>query len=461
MNEIGNDLLHVEMDGILKASNDNIVIADGDGQVLKVSPNCEVIYGESQSYLVGKSVFELEKEDIFVPSVTARVLKERKDVQLMQRTVSHRVVMATGIPIYDDNKNIIRIISFSHDLTEIHKLREDYEQLQVKMQQYQSEIAELKEKDSSNRDVVVKSKKMKRIMHLIKQVAKSDATVLLTGETGVGKNVFAQPLHDNSERKEEQLIEVNCGAVPPNLFESEMFGYEAGSFTGANKKGKAGLIEMADQGTLFLDEIGELPLEIQVKLLQVLQNKKVARIGGNGSIEVDFRLVVATNQNLENKVKKGEFRQDLFYRLNVIPVEIPSLRERKEDIYQLMHHYLSKFNEKYQTNKILNSTTVKALINYDWPGNVRELENLLERLVIISDSLTIYPPDLPFVNEEDHPDEDWSTLEAFESRGLTLLEALEEVEQKWLRRAYQQYKSTYEMAEFLGLSQPTIVRRLN
>lgn len=460
MNETGTDLLQVELDGILKASNDNIVIADGDGKVLRVSPNCEEIYGQSQSYLIGKSVFELEKENIFAPSVTVRVLKERKEVQVMQETETGRVVMATGIPVFDDDKNILRIISFSHDLTEIQRLKEDYEQLQVKMKQYQSEIEELKENDAFIGNVVFKSKKMLQISELVKRVAKSDATVLLLGESGVGKNVFARALHDHSERKEETFIEVNCGAVPSSLFESEMFGYEAGSFTGANKKGKTGLIEMADKGTLFLDEIGELPLDIQVKLLQVLQNKKVTRIGGNASKEVDFRLIAATNQNLKEKVTEGKFRQDLFYRLNVIPIEIPPLRERKEDIYQLIHHYLSKINEKYRTNKVLHSTTIDALMNYEWPGNVRELENLLERLVITSDTSTIYPSNLPFTDEKEYPDADWSTLEAFESRGLTLQEALEEVEEKWLRRAYRQYKSTYEMAEFLGLSQPTVVRRL-
>jgi TyrR family helix-turn-helix protein len=301
---------------------------------------------------------------------------------------------------------------------------------------------------------------MQKILDLVKRVARSDVTVFLSGESGVGKNVFARALHDHSERKDEKFIEVNCGAVPSSLFESEMFGYEAGSFTGASKKGKAGLIEMADKGTLFLDEIGELPLDIQVKLLQVLQNKKVTRIGGNRSKEVDFRLITATNQNLKEKVAEGKFRQDLFYRLNVIPIEIPPLRERKEDIYQLIQQFLSEFNEKHQANKILHSTTVDVLMNYEWPGNVRELENLMERLVITSDTSTIYPSNLPFVDEKDYPDADWSALEAFESRGLTLQEALEEVEEKWLRRAYRQYKSTYEMAEFLGLSQPTVVRRL-
>lgn len=455
--------IEVELEAIINSSNDNIVITDGDGNVLRVSPQCKEIYGKGPSYLVGKSVFQLEKEHIFVPSVTVKVLKEKKEVQVMQTTTEGRIVMATGIPIYDDNRKIIRVISFSHDLTEIQRLKEDYEQLQAKMEQYESEIEELREKDSGYHNIIIKSKKMTKIWDLVCRVAQSDATVLFLGESGVGKNVFARALHHGSERNSEKLIEVNCGAVPSSLFESEMFGYEGGAFTGADKKGKPGMFELADKGTLFLDEIAELPLGMQVKLLQVLQEKKVTRIGGREAKDVDFRLVAATNQDLESMVKRGKFRQDLYYRLNVIPITIPPLRERPEEIYQLMHHYLSTFNAKYGMNKFFHSATVDALVNYGWPGNVRELENLIERLVITSDSNTIYPSSLPFAvqnKEDDNQTGDWSALELFESRGLTLQEALREVEKNWLTRAFRQYKTTYEMAEFLGVSQPTVVRRL-
>ncbi|MFC7395433.1 sigma-54 interaction domain-containing protein [Scopulibacillus cellulosilyticus] len=451
----------VELDAILKASNDNIVITDGDGQVLKASPNCEEIYGCSRSYLIGKSVFELEKEKVFTPSVSLRVLKEKKEVQIMQKTLTGRVVMATGIPVFDVNKKIIRIISFSHNLTEIQKLREDYEQLQTKMKQYEFKIKELQEKQFGNENIIINSKKMQKTWDLVHRVANSDATVLLLGESGVGKTVFAHALHDMSDRKNESFVEVNCGAIPQNLFESEMFGYEAGAFTGANKKGKKGMIELANNGTLFLDEIGELSLDIQVKLLQVLQSKKVTRIGGNGMKQVNFRLVAATNQNLENLVMEKKFRQDLYYRLNVVPIAIPSLRERKEDIYKLVHHYVLKFNEKYQSHKVLHSATIDALLKYDWPGNVRELENLIERLVITSDTDTIYPNSLPFYEtNDDNQYTNWTELERFDSQHLTLQEALQKVEKSWLERAYRQYKSTYEMAKYLGLSQPTVVRRL-
>ncbi|HLR69115.1 MAG TPA: sigma 54-interacting transcriptional regulator [Virgibacillus sp.] len=455
------EMLQLELEGIMHASNDNIVMTDGEGKVIRVSSNCTSIYGKEEDELVGKTVFELEKDRTFSPSVTAVVLNEKKEVQVMQRTPTGKVVMATGIPLFNKKRDIVRIISFSHDLTEIQLLKEDYEELRAKMIRYESEIEELREQEKRT-NVIIKSKTMIQIRELVERVAKSDANVVLLGESGVGKNVFAKALHEESERNQKKVIEVNCGAIPEPLFESELFGYEPGSFTGASKSGKKGMIELADQGTLFLDEIAELPLSIQVKLLKVLQEKKVTPIGGSEAKEVDFRLITATNQDLEALVKQGKFREDLFYRLNVIPITIPPLRERKDDIYKLAQHYLTIFNEKYHTNKFFHSKAMNAMQQYDWPGNVRELENLIERLVVTTDTNMIFASNLPFVNQMDVselPKQEWQ-LESFEEQGLTLQEVLEAVEKNWLIRASKQYKTTYEMAEYLGLSQSTVVRRL-
>ncbi|MBP2258140.1 sigma-54 interaction domain-containing protein [Virgibacillus alimentarius] len=455
------EMLQLELEGIMHASNDNIVMTDGEGKVIRVSSNCTSIYGKEEDELVGKTVFELEKDRTFSPSVTAVVLNEKKEVQVMQRTPTGKVVMATGIPLFNKKRDIVRIISFSHDLTEIQLLKEDYEELRAKMIRYESEIEELREQEKRT-NVIIKSKTMIQIRELVERVAKSDANVVLLGESGVGKNVFAKALHEESERNQKKVIEVNCGAIPEPLFESELFGYEPGSFTGASKSGKKGMIELADQGTLFLDEIAELPLSIQVKLLKVLQEKKVTPIGGSEAKQVDFRLITATNQDLEVLVKQGKFREDLFYRLNVIPITIPPLRERKDDIYKLAQHYLTIFNEKYHTNKFFHSKAMNAMQQYDWPGNVRELENLIERLVVTTDTNMIFASNLPFVNQMDAselPKQEWQ-LESFEEQGLTLQEVLEAVERNWLIRASKQYKTTYEMAEYLGLSQSTVVRRL-
>ncbi|OCA82069.1 sigma-54 interaction domain-containing protein [Pseudobacillus wudalianchiensis] len=456
------DIRELELRAILAASNDNIVITDGDGVVLRASPSCLSIYGEAANKLIGVNVEELEQKNIFSPSVTKKVLQEKKEVQLMQYTSTGRIVMATALPVFNDEGEIVRVISFSHDLTEIQHLKEDYEELRMKMAYYQSEIKELREKEEYFGETVMKSKEIRQIWQLIQRVAKSDATVVFLGESGVGKNVFARAVHEGSRRQDEVFIEVNCSAIPESLFESEMFGYERGAFTGANREGKAGLIETANGGTLFLDEVGELPLALQVKLLKVIQEKRVTRIGGTEPKTIDFRIIASTNRDLEQMVKEGKFRRDLFYRLNVIPINIPSLRERKEDVLSLCNFYLKKFNEKYESNKIFHVTTINELLAYEWPGNVRELENLIERLVVTTENRMIYPQALPFyLGVNPHPLEHEGTLEEMEETGASLRKAIEEVEIRWLRRAARQYKTTYEMADYLGISQSSVVRKLN
>jgi len=455
------DYLEYELNAILHASKDNIVIADGTGVILRVSQNCEAVYGRKASFLIGKSVKDLEEDGIFSPSITRRVLAEKKDLQIMQKTPTGRVVMATGLPVYDESGTIIRVISFSHDLTELQHLKEDYEELRTQMEVYETEIQELRDKERVPEEFVIKSRAIQLIWQLVERVANSDASVVFLGESGVGKNVFARALHKGSERRNGSFIEVNCGAIPETLFESEMFGYEPGSFTGAGKKGKAGMIELANQGTLFLDEVGELPLAVQAKLLKAIQEKTITRVGGTKPKTIDFRLIASTNQNLEDMVKKGTFREDLFYRLNVIPITIPPLRERKEDIATLAAHFLKGLNEKYRTNKFFHAATIESLSEYTWPGNVRELQNIVERLVITADARTIYPDALPSYIQQDAAQKLTSFLPgAEEETGTTLKEALEAVEIRWLKRAFKQYKTTYEMADYLGMNQSTVVRKL-
>lgn len=457
--DMQSEILELELDAIVKKSKDNIVITDGNGVVLRASPNNYAIYGSSTDDLIGKSVYQLEEDHIFSPSVTIKVLNERKEVRVMQNTKTGRSVMAIGLPIFDRSNEIIRVISFSHDLTEIEQLKEEFKQLQKKIERYETEIQELRDNEQIEGNTILKSKAIQQIWQLIKRVAKTDASVVFLGESGVGKTHFARALHQASERANEAFIDVNCSAIPESLFESEMFGYEPGSFTGASKKGKTGLIELADQGTLFLDEIGEIPLSMQSKLLKVIQDKEVIRIGGVRPKKVDFRLITSTNQNLSEMIKHGSFRQDLFYRLNVISITIPPLRERKEDIAMLAYYYLQKFNEKYRMRKSLHPATIDKLIHYHWPGNVRELQNMMERLVITSETNIIHPDNLPSDIQMDRTQKTDSLL-LKNMKGKTLREAMEEVEILWLRRAVKQCKTTYEMAEFLGISQSNVVRKL-
>lgn len=457
--DMQSEILELELDAIVKKSKDNIVITDGNGVVLRASPNNYAIYGSSTDDLIGKSVYQLEEDHIFSPSVTIKVLNERKEVRVMQNTKTGRSVMAIGLPIFDRSNEIIRVISFSHDLTEIEQLKEEFKQLQKKIERYETEIQELRDNEQIEGNTILKSKTIQQIWQLIKRVAKTDASVVFLGESGVGKTHFARALHQASERANEAFIDVNCSAIPESLFESEMFGYEPGSFTGASKKGKTGLIELADQGTLFLDEIGEIPLSMQSKLLKVIQDKEVILIGGVRPKKVDFRLITSTNQNLSEMIKHGSFRQDLFYRLSVISITIPPLRERKEDIAMLAYYYLQKFNEKYRMRKSLHPATIDKLIHYHWPGNVRELQNMMERLVITSETNIIHPDNLPLDIQMDRTQKTDSLL-LKNMKGKTLREAMEEVEILWLRRAVKQCKTTYEMAEFLGISQSNVVRKL-
>ncbi|MGG1574094.1 sigma-54 interaction domain-containing protein [Fictibacillus sp. NRS-1165] len=448
-------LLELEIEGIINESGENIIITDSEGIILRAVKNSEEMYGIASEELVGSSVKELEQKKIFSPSVTLSVLQQKAPVTFMQKTATGKIIMTRGVPIFNEEKKITRVISFSHDMTEIEELKGKYEKLQQKMEQYETEIEQLRERDRLPSEVFINSKAMQTVWSLVNKVAKSEATVVLHGESGVGKTVFAKALHNGSHRKGKPMIEVNCGAIPESLFESEMFGYEAGAFTGAASRGKMGLIELADQGTLFLDEVGELPLSIQVKLLKVLQEKKVTRMGSTKSRTVNFRLVAATNRDLQAMVKTGTFRDDLFYRLNVVPISIPALRERKEDIHQLTEAFLQKFNEKYDTDKTMHPSALKAFWQYDWPGNVRELENLIERLVVTLENKVILPDHLPFTEKAEE-----KRIEKFETHGTSLQESLEHVERSWLLQAYKECKSTYEMAEYLGLSQPTVVRRL-
>ena len=295
---------------------------------------------------------------------------------------------------------------------------------------------------------------MDKVIKLIENVSKTDATILITGETGVGKEVVARTIFKNSKRANGPYIRVNCAAIPENLLESELFGYEKGSFTGASQNGKLGLFEMANNGTILLDEIGEIPVKLQPKLLRVLQEREIKRIGGTSNIKIDVRVIAATNLNLEDEVKKGNFREDLYYRLNVIPIELPPLRERKEDISLLVYNFLGKFNKAYGKTKDFDITALEILENYSWPGNVRELENSIERLVVIGDEHLITRNTILSVLGQDKFYE--ASTETIDG---TLKEAVDKFERNILEKTLKSCGSTYKAAKILGITQSTVVRK--
>jgi transcriptional regulator with PAS, ATPase and Fis domain len=298
---------------------------------------------------------------------------------------------------------------------------------------------------------------MRHIYDLATWVGQVDSTVLILGESGVGKEVIAHTIVRSSDRRDEPFIKVNCGAIPENLLESELFGYEKGSFTGADRKGKPGMFELAHKGTLLLDEVAEIPLNLQVKLLRAIQEQEIMRVGGTKPIKLEVRIIAATNKNLDERVKNGEFREDLFYRLNVIPITVPPLRDRKEDIPPLIEHFLRRYNDKYKLSKTISPQVIERLVNYDWPGNVRELQNIVERMVVLTRedgiSLINIPPQIkPLVEKERYFHVDVADV-------IPLKDALFQVEKKLIIKALQKYGTTRRAAEALGVDQSTVVRK--
>ena len=328
------------------------------------------------------------------------------------------------------------------DMTELRELQEKYRQTAALSERYQSEAEYARKQVLASADLIVADPRMLALLEQVKRVAALDATVLLLGETGVGKEKIAKYIYKNSARKEERFLAINCGAISPTLMESELFGYERGAFTGASREGKMGLFEVADKGTVFLDEIGARPLDMQVRLLRVLQEQTIQRV------------VAATNRNLEEMVRQKTFRQDLFYRLNVVPIRIQPLRERQADIPAFLDHFLAQFNQKYNTRKEFAGDAVRAMLAYEWPGNVRELKNVVERAVILSSGQLIRPEDLPFCPG-------WTpALFCPKQEGTVDLKALtEQFEARFINAAYEKYGSVRKAAASLSMDPATFLRK--
>ncbi len=335
------------------------------------------------------------------------------------------------------------------------ELRSDLEKAEILADAYKSELEIFKIVASSQGDIVAESNEMKSIIQLALKISKVDTTALIQGPSGVGKGVISKFIHQNSARKDGPFVKIDCGAIPEHLLESELFGYVKGAFTGAEKEGKIGQIEMANHGTVLLDEIGELPMNLQTKLLRVLQDKQIMRVGSNELIDVDIRILAATNRNLEEMVRDHTFREDLFYRLNVVPIHIPPLKNRMADIKLLIENCLKRINEKFDMSKSIDKRTLRILMNYDWPGNVRELENVIEYLMVTTEGNVIREEDLP-KNIQD------STKDSFVSpENITSMkEAVSALETKLLKDAMAVTRSTEEMAVMLKMDRSTVTRKL-
>ena len=443
-----------ELEDIIESSHDGLFITDGQGVILRVNTAWERIAGITREFALGKCAKDLVNEKWYTESSAMAAIRERKKVTIMLEMLRGekigQKIMATAIPLWGEDGEIRRVVANIRDITEILYLKQLLEKTQRLNELYAAELEQIK-----NVDLVARSESTKRLMEIVARVASFDVSVLITGESGVGKEVIANAIHQQSQRSKGPLIKVNSGAIPETLLESELFGYDYGAFTGARKQGKPGMFELANEGTLFLDEIGDIPYNLQGKLLRALQDREVMRIGSVKPTPVDVRIVAATNKNLEEMVKEGTFRDDLYYRLNVVAIDIPPLRERKEDIPVFVLHFLEKMNKKHQYSKRISPEVINVLMLYSWPGNVRELENVVERMIIMTEGDEITMKHLPIqIKSQIAP-------EAINVIGDSSFKtAIEHTEKQLLKQALQNHKSTREIAKAMKINQSTVVRKL-
>ena len=449
--------LNDELSSLIENSHDGVLIADSH-QVITVNPSFGRITGLAPSSLVGREIGSLDSERhvclAVVQAVFRHVKSHRSSITMRRKLRSGHEIFVTGNPVLDKFGQVVRVVMNVRDVTELHSLEERLKSLSSLPCLESGQTALSLE---SSFGIVAESPASKNLVELAVRVAQVDSTVLLSGESGVGKDVLAKLIHNLSKRRDKPFVSVNCGAIPEHLLESELFGYEKGAFSGADRSGKPGLFEEAAGGTLFLDEVGELPLKLQVKLLKVLQEQRCRRLGSVKTVDLDIRILAATNRDLKKMVAEGRFREDLFYRLYVVPIEIPPLRERREDILPLALRFLKTYNKKYEVSRTLGHELLRELETADWPGNVRELQNVIERLVVTADTEVLEPRHLP--RSMHGRRESGAAPLVWVAGGMKLREARDELERHLIKKALAQTGNTREAAKLLGVTHSTVVRK--
>ena len=447
MNEVIKKEKLREFTKIIEEMNDGVYITDEKAMTIFVNKSYEKISGGDRNLFLGKDMKQIVKEKLIDKSATLEVLDKKREITMNQTLRNGKKVLITGTPIYSDNNELSMVVTVVRDITALNKLQEE-------LQSKQREIEKLKLFIRENGGIIYRSDKMKNIISRAEKCAAYDTTVLIAGETGVGKDMLAKFIHNHSNRKDKVFMEINCAAIPPTLLESELFGYEGGAFTGASKQGKKGIFELSNGGTIFLDEIGEMSLGLQAKLLKVIQDKKVYKVGGEKHIPIDVKIITASNKDIEEMVNMKRCRADLYYRLNVIPIKIPPLRERKEDILPLVNSFLESLISLYKEDKKLDEKAMKLLYDYSYPGNIRELKNLIERAYILSTSSTIM--------EEDFPKELRSSSTSVYNKnydGMSLKAALDSLEKELIKNAIKNTKTSKEAADLLSVEPSTFTRK--
>ena len=436
-----------EFKEIIDLAYDEIFIYDANYKVVYVNRACERHYGMKPEQLMGKDFWELANDDCWFPSVLPKVYEEKRRITIKQTSYLGVHITTTAVPVLDEKGDIrFVVMSVRDQMFELDLIREQMEK------EWTLDSSEAKVEKEKKTRLIHRSPEMNAILLMVERIAKVDSTILIQGESGTGKGVMSRVIHEKSKRNERAFLTINCAAIPEDLLESELFGYTEGAFTGAKKGGKQGLIEMAHKGTLFLDEIGELSMRLQSKLLHVIQEREFIPVGGREAKTVDVRIIAATNRKLIEMVKEKGFREDLYYRLNVLELEIPPIREREEDILALSQYYLNHFNHKYERNCVMSEDLRHFFLGYKWPGNVRQLENTIERLVLTANEDKLLVEDLPrrFQRDEDRK---LSVAKNYED-AKTLFEI------ELVGQLYSQFDSSRKLADRLGVSQTKASRMI-
>lgn len=445
-----------QLAAIMESSFDGLWISDHRGVVVRVNRAALRLVGLPREEVEGRFVGDMLEDGNFSDSVTLEVLRRRTTITMVQSLKSGKKVLATGSPIFDAKGEISFVVINDRDITLLERMRRQIEESEAQLEHFRSELSMKQLKEMESDYYICQSKLMQKVYQEAIRVAGTNSTVLVTGESGVGKGMLAKLIHKESARGKGPFVRVDCAAIPSALFESEMFGYASGAFTGAGQRGKPGQVELAHGGTLFLDEISEIASEDQVKLLRFLDERCFVPVGGTSEKTVETRVVAATNKNLAREVKKRRFRRDLFYRFNVVPIKIPPLRERPRDVVQLIRFFMRKIGDENKIFKDIDSKAHNLLVNYPFPGNVRELENIIERVLIMSQGQLIGPEDLP----GEIVSESTGGLGLDIRAGQDLRRTVGRMELKIIRQAVERFGSQRRAARHLGISQSTVARKL-
>ena len=443
------------LERILDVLSDGIYVTDARGKTLAVNRMYEQLTGLKREEIMGKLVTDLRNQGKFDVVLNPEIVSTGQKKTIVQVTKVGKRVILNGYPVLDESGKVALVVTFVRDITLLCQLKDQIANQQEVIDKFR-EVQNLINKKLQNGHVIFESKEMAELMNLLEKVARTDATILLLGETGVGKDIYSRLIHERSLRRKEPFFKVDCSTIPETLIESELFGYESGAFSGANTKGKLGLFEMADKGTLFLDEIGELPLQMQSKLLRALQDQELIHVGSTKVRKFDVRFIAATNRNLEEEVKNGRFRSDLFYRLRVAVLQIPPLRERQRDILPLARFLFEKYNVKFRKDVSITYEVGKVFQNYKWPGNVREMDNLIQSLIITHEKEILEVCDLPRFMLLDAINMDPASM-CDENKSLD--EMMCDYEKKILKNALEVHGSVAKVAKLLKVDRTTIFRK--